>query len=107
MSGPLFAGDRHSAAAIPLVGLLALGVGVGLPGCKDQAAFVEPPPPKVVVESPAVEQVVVYRESPGRMEAVESVEVLARVAGFIDKIAFKDGEFVDEGQLLFEIEPDR
>ena len=40
------------------------------------------------------------------MEASESVEVRARIFGYLKSIEFKDGDFVTEGQLLFTIEPD-
>jgi len=82
-----------------------LAVAACLVGCKEEASFVEPPPPRVVVEHPVREAVVVYNEVPGRLEATQSVDVLARVRGFIDEIAFADGQFVEAGALLFRIEP--
>lgn len=87
--------------------LAMVGVAALLPaGCDEPQAFVPPPPPQVTVASPEVEEVVVYSESPGRIEPVDSVRILARVHGFIDEIRFADGQFVDEGQVIFVIEPE-
>lgn len=78
------------------------------------ALFLEPahaqqqaaPPPAVVVE-PAQMQVIAQRaDFVGRIEAIEKVELRARVTGFIKQVDFKDGDTVKEGQTLFEIEPD-
>jgi RND family efflux transporter MFP subunit len=44
-------------------------------------------------------------EFTGRTEAVESVEIRARVTGYLDKICFRDGADVKQGDLLFEIDP--
>lgn len=64
------------------------------------------PPPAVVVE-PAQMQVIAHRaDFVGRIEAIEKVELRARVTGFIKQVDFKDGDTVKEGQTLFEIEPD-
>ena len=46
-----------------------------------------------------------WDEYTGRFAAVESVEVRARVSGFIDSIHFKDGQIVKQGDLLFVIDP--
>lgn len=43
----------------------------------------------------------------GRVAAIERVEIRARVDGFLDEVAFTDGQKVAEGQLLFQIEPDQ
>ena len=54
---------------------------------------------------PVVRDFVRYDEYTGRVESIESVDIRARVSGFLQKIAFKDGAFVKKGDLLFEIEP--
>jgi len=75
-------------------------------GCAE-ADFVPPPPPEVTVAHPARERVTVYAEAPGRVAAVDAVDVVARVEGFIEEVAFSDGQMVDAGDRLFLIEPAR
>ena len=69
------------------------------------AAAQAPPPPPVTVANPLEKKIKIWDEYSGRFEAVESVEVRARVSGFIDKIHFKDGEIVKSGGILYTIDP--
>lgn len=62
-------------------------------------------PKEVVVDNPHMEQVNVSAESTGRVEAQCSIDVIARVSGFLLKKYFKEGDFVKKGQLLFQIDP--
>ena len=62
-------------------------------------------PKEVVVDNPHMEQVNVSAESNGRVEAQYSIDVIARVSGFLLKKYFKEGDFVKKGQLLFQIDP--
>lgn len=62
-------------------------------------------PKEVVVDNPHMEQVNVSAESTGRVEAQYSIDVIARVSGFLLKKYFKEGDFVKKGQLLFQIDP--
>lgn len=62
-------------------------------------------PKEVVVDKPHNETTFVSAESTGRVEAKYSVDVVARVPGFLLKKHFKEGDFVKEGQLLFQIDP--
>ena len=62
-------------------------------------------PKEVEVDNPHIEAVNVSAESTGRVEAKYSVDVIARVPGFLLKIYFKEGDFVKKGQLLFQIDP--
>jgi RND family efflux transporter MFP subunit len=64
-----------------------------------------PPPPEVQVATPEVRQVSDYEEFTGRTEAENTVEIRARVTGYLKEIRFKDGDMVKEGDLLFEIDP--
>lgn len=64
-----------------------------------------PPPPPVTVANPLEKRIKIWDEYWGRFEAVESVEVRARVSGFIDKIHFKDGQLVNAGDVLYTIDP--
>lgn len=62
-------------------------------------------PKEVVVDNPHMEQVNVSAESTGRVDAQYSIDVIARVSGFLLKKYFKEGDFVKKGQLLFQIDP--
>lgn len=73
--------------------------------CNRQQATATPSPPKVTVSQPVVREVVEWDEYTGRLEAVESVEVRARVSGYLQSIHFKDGQIVKKGDLLFVIDP--
>jgi membrane fusion protein, multidrug efflux system len=85
---------------LPLVGLVFL-----LAACQQQQAAPPPPPPKVTVSQPVVRDVIEWDEYTGRLEAVESVEVRARVSGYLQSIHFTDGAIVQKGALLFVIDP--
>jgi RND family efflux transporter MFP subunit len=63
-----------------------------------------PPPPSVTVAKPTTRTVVDQDEYVGRFVAVDEVEVRARVSGYLDKVHFKDGQLVKEGDLLFTID---
>jgi RND family efflux transporter MFP subunit len=63
------------------------------------------PPPKVTVSTPIVRDVIEWDEYTGRLESTESVEVRARVNGYLQSIHFKDGAIVKQGDLLFVIDP--
>jgi len=63
-----------------------------------------PPAMPVTVSEPLAKRVTQWDEYSGRFEAVATVEVRARVSGFIDKIDFRDGQIVKEGDPLFTID---
>ena len=63
-----------------------------------------PPPPTVTVSKPVKRTVFDYDEYVGRFTAINSVEVRARVSGYLDKLHFKDGQLVKQGDLLFTID---
>ena len=76
-----------------------------LTGCKREGnAFVAPPPPAVTVAHPVQRQVTRYIEATGTTEPFESVELRARVPGFLEQINFKPGGAVKKGDLLFVID---
>ena len=62
-------------------------------------------PKEVVVDNPHIENVNVSAEATGRVEAKYSIDVVARVPGFLIKKYFKEGDFVKKGQTLFQIDP--
>ncbi|AYG94783.1 efflux RND transporter periplasmic adaptor subunit [Brevundimonas naejangsanensis] len=74
-------------------------------GCsKGQEAPAQGAPP-VTVATPLSQQVVDWDEFTGRFEAPRSVDVRARVGGYIQAVHFKDGDIVRQGQLLFTLDP--
>ena len=62
-------------------------------------------PKEVVIDNPHNENVFIQAESTGRVEAKYSVDVIARVSGFLIKKYFNEGDFVHKGQLIFQIDP--
>lgn len=62
------------------------------------------PPPAVTVSQPVKENIPEWKEFIGRFRSVDRVEVRARVSGYLDKINFEDGEFVEKGKVLFVID---
>src|SRR3954463_6574607 len=76
-------------------------------GCNKAApAATEQPTPKVTVMPVVSQETIDADEYTGQTEASESVEIRARVFGYLKSIDFKDGDYVEEGQTLFTIEPD-
>ncbi len=69
-----------------------------------QAGFMGGPPP-VTVATPLARTVVEWDEFTGQFEAVEFVEVRARVNGYLQSVHFQDGQMVRKGDLLFVIDP--
>tara|TARA_R110002049_G_scaffold182485_2_gene350383 strand:- start:129205 stop:130674 length:1470 start_codon:yes stop_codon:yes gene_type:complete len=63
------------------------------------------PPPTVTVAKPIVKKIVEWDAYSGRMEAIEFVEVRARVSGYLQSIHFDEGQIVNNGDLLFVIDP--
>ncbi len=79
---------------------------VVLAGCERVAPAPAPvAPPTVTVSQPIAREIVDYDEFTGRLDAVDSVDIRPRVQGYIDKISFQDGQIVNEGDVLFEIDP--
>ena len=76
-----------------------------LVGCgEQQQKQAAPPPPEVTVAKPVKRTIVDQDEYVGRFVAVDSVEIRARVSGYLDKVHFKDGQLVKQGDLLFTID---
>src|SRR6185437_5490606 len=91
---------RIGPAAIATVALAVLG------GCDQRNAYVPPPPPKVEVATPLQRPITRYLEATGNTAAIKSVDLVARVQGFLESINYKDGSFQKEGTTLFTIEPE-
>jgi RND family efflux transporter MFP subunit len=85
---------------------LLVAVVTSISGCASSAPPVaETPPAPVTVSQPLARDVIDYDDYEGRIGAVESVEVRARVRGHLIKVNFQDGQMVKPGDLLFEIDP--
>lgn len=82
-------------------------VALALTGCgeKPPQQAVASVPPSVTVAQPTKRTVTDWDEFTGRFEAVEEVQVRARVGGFLTNVEFRDGAFVNTGDLLYIIDP--
>ncbi|MEC9368811.1 MAG: efflux RND transporter periplasmic adaptor subunit [Pseudomonadota bacterium] len=90
------------AARGPLSRLLVSVLCLMLWGCGDgkNAQSTPPPPPAVTVAKPLKKVVTEWDEFTGRFVAVDTVDVRARVSGYLESVHFRDGEIVEKGQLL-------
>jgi RND family efflux transporter MFP subunit len=86
---------HHALCVVTLVVAIACG--------RHQAQ--EPPPPKVTVAHPIERELTDWDEYTARLEAVDSVEVRARVSGYLESVHFREGALVKKGDLLFQIDP--
>lgn len=79
---------------------------LGTEGCNDLSSPQppEPVPPAVTIAYPVQREVVEWDHYTGRTEAAKTVEIRARVSGYLDKIAFEPGKIVAKGDLLFVID---
>jgi RND family efflux transporter MFP subunit len=82
--------------------LAAAGLAAG--GCGERNQFQPPPPPTVTVDQPVERPVEEWAVFTGSTRAEKTVELRARVRGYLERIAFEDGASVKEGDLLFVIE---
>jgi RND family efflux transporter MFP subunit len=89
------------------IGLLIAVAAIGaVTGCNNAAGSLPPPqPPKVTVATPLVRTVRDADEYTGRVEAPQTVEVRARVSGYLEAVYFNDGDYVKAGDPLFLIDP--
>ena len=102
--------DWHGRSALAITGALLFtalaSIGCDRPEARDEgkgqtAAAVA----AVSVSRPIVEDIIEWDEYTGRFDAVDTVDVRARVSGYLDEVAFKDGQMVEKGALLFVIDP--
>jgi RND family efflux transporter MFP subunit len=86
--------------------LLLLGFCVGLAGCtREPSGAPKATPIPVTVSRPIERDVTDYADFTGRTAAVDSVEVRARVSGYLDEVSFKEGALVMKADKLFQIDP--
>jgi membrane fusion protein (multidrug efflux system) len=83
---------------VTAAGLLLAG------GCTQSKGMSPPPPPTVLVKPVAQRDVLLYVEAVGSLDGYETVDLRARVRGFLQQQSYRDGAIVKEGQLLFRID---
>ena len=91
---------KKTAASAALLSLILLFSA----GCTQKQQAAPPPPPKVTVSQPVHENVTDYLELNGNTQAINTVQLRARVEGYLDAVYFKDGDMVKKDQLLFLIQ---
>lgn len=96
--------DGRRAAASVMLGAGLIAAAIGGVGCGGETKPTVPPA-EVSVSQPVAEPVQEMLEFTGRTSAVESVEVRARVTGYVTQVAFTPGALVNVGDLLFQIDP--
>src|SRR6185437_1873787 len=89
---------------LPFAHLLAFALAATLAACEQHQQAAAPPDPAVTVASPTRKTVVDQDEYVGRFVAVDSVDIRARVTGYLDEVHFTDGQMVKQGDLLFTID---
>lgn len=92
---------RRNIRAIPVVLMAVLASSCG---AEDDGRMGTPPPPEVTVARPAIAEITEWDDYTGRFQAVESVDIRARVSGYLETVNFTDGAVVDKGDLLFVID---
>ena len=97
---PRFSLGRAARAAVFAIAAITLAA------CNSKNAYVPPPPPKVQVAQPLQRPVTEYLELTGNTQAFASVDLVARVQGFLTSINYVDGATVKKGAQLFGIERD-
>jgi membrane fusion protein, multidrug efflux system len=97
-----FAAKRSGA----VLAVAAVMVAASLGACGKRNAYQPPPPPAVTVSRPVLMPVTDYLQQTGSVAAFRTVDLVARVEGYLRSVNFKDGSLVKAGQLLFVIEPE-
>lgn len=103
---PVCIDDHHMTApfARHMFRAIAPSFALMLAACGEAPKQAAPPPPAVTVANPVQKKVNDFDEYVGRFVAVDSVEIRARVSGYLEKVHFTDGQNVKEGDLLFTID---
>ena len=83
----------------------SLGLLLLLSGCGKKPGRSGPPVPTVIVALPEKKNVQVYEDFPGKVEPIETVDIKARVTGYLTEICFKEGTEVKQGDCLYKIDP--
>jgi RND family efflux transporter MFP subunit len=92
-------------AAVTATTLALIAILFDNSGCNQPQKPPEMKPPEVVVTTPVTDMVTDYAEFTGRLDALKTVDIRARVSGYVLTVPFKEGDEVKEGDLLFQIDP--
>ncbi len=85
---------------------MTIVIAVSLGGCRQETQGTPKlPPTDVTVAKPVEKEVVNYQEYTGNTAAVSSVDIRARVSGYLTEVSFADGAIVKAGDLLYVIDP--
>src|SRR5437773_12010355 len=103
---PCFSNPRDGKRTLRIISVSAALAAVPLLAGCEQNSFVPPPPPKVDVAAPVQRPVTRYLEATGNTAPIKTVDLVARVQGFLQSIDYQDGSFAKEGTTLFKIEPE-
>jgi multidrug efflux system membrane fusion protein len=87
------------------LGLAALMAVLSAVGCHRASAGKMDKTVEVIVTTPVVAEVTDYQDFTGRMDAFKTVDIRPRVSGYIQEAPFKEGDLVNKGDLLFQIDP--
>jgi RND family efflux transporter MFP subunit len=98
------ASRKKTAHSLRQAWLVVLVLFLALSGCKERPKQQPPPPPKVTVAQPVQRMVSDDLELTGNTQAIYTVQLVARVAGYLEKVLFQDGQLVKKGQPLFLIQ---
>jgi membrane fusion protein, multidrug efflux system len=89
---------------VPVTFLFTGAAMLALTACGEKNAYIPPPPPKVVVAQPLQQPVTRYIEVTGNTQSISTVDLEARVQGFLEQINYVDGALVKKDSVLFVIQ---
>ena len=98
----------YGGAALGALALLAIWTVASRPTAEAQGGPPGGPPgapPAVTISQPVVRELTEWDEYTGRFDSMESVDIRARISGYLDKVAFQDGQQVKKGDPLYRIDP--
>lgn len=90
---------------VRFLGKLAILLLVTVAGCQQPPAPAPAGPPTVFVATPVTQEILEYEDFTGRTEAMATVDIRARVTGYLLAANFKEGAQVKKGDILFEVDP--
>ena len=104
MSSTQYLPGRARHGRIALLLLLPL-CSVLLSACGKEASRAERPPPEVTILTVTPATIQAKSTFVAQTESSRQVEIVARVSGFLDEISYQEGDLVEEGQVLFQVDP--
>lgn len=98
------AGRKGLTIAIAVVAAGLVGFALSAPGANSSTPPAAPPPPAVSAAAVLTKSVTYWDEFPGRVAAIDNVEIRPRVGGYIESVKFREGDDVKKGDVLFVID---